>query len=150
MNRNRLHPSLLLVPCALLASAAPAEAAEWVACGSVNKLEACQLADYPSLRYEYGIAYNSAEPMPVVCTNWGRGSRIYNKAPYFVNSDRPSEIMHWGGFVFYKGSDVNDEAACGAGQWRHHYWWLSSDDVVKSRKSDGCFGSNLVIYCRLR
>jgi hypothetical protein len=141
---------LILLPLASLALSASALAAEWIACGTLNQLSSCKLADYLSTRYEYGIAYNSTEPMPAICTTWNRGDRIYNKLPYFVYSDNPTAGMFWGGFVFYTGTDAADDDTCGAGQWRHQYWKIESSGAVSAKDGNGCYGTNLTIYCRLR
>ena len=144
-----LRAILVLLPLASLALTTSALAAEWVTCGTLNQMSGCQLADYPSTRYEYGIAYNSTEPMPAICTRWNHGERIYNKLPYFVYSDDPTS-MNWGGFVFYTGTDAADDDTCGAGQWRHRYWKFESSGAVIAPGGNGCYGTNQPVYCRLR
>jgi hypothetical protein len=150
MKCKLLRPALLLVPFALLANAATAQGADWVACGTINQMSGTQLPNYPSVRYEYGIAYNGAEPLPAICTDWNRGFRCYNKQPYFVFSDNPAVGMQWGGFVFYTGTDASDDNLCLAGQWRHRYWWINSTGAISTGSSNGCYGSELTLYCRRR
>jgi hypothetical protein len=123
---------------------------EWFVCGNLSTVNpaTCQLP-YGLRDYEYGIAYNSTEPLPVVCTRWNRGQRIYNKQPYFVYSDNPVTGMRYGGFTFYQGTDAPNDN-CPAGQWRHVYWYIEADHRVVVAGSNGCYGSNLTIYCRAR
>ena len=110
----------------------------------------CQLP-YPSTHYEYGIAYNSREPLPVVCTSWNVGARLYNKDPYFVQSDNPTAGMRYGGFVFYTGTQADDDN-CPIEQWRHRYWYINPDGGITVWAGNGCYGRgrNLTVYCRAR
>ena len=81
-----------------------AHAAPWVPCAplsSINPLN-CDIASRPSSTFEYAIAYNTREPLPIVCTFWNLGARITNKQPYLVFSDNPAANLLWGGFVFYE------------------------------------------------
>jgi hypothetical protein len=103
---------------------------------------------YPLTQYEYGIGLNSDEPLPVVCTRWNHGTRIYNKQPYFVHSDNPLTGMHYGGFVFYRATDADDDDVC-VTSWRHRYWYLDTDNAVSVAGSLGCL-STLGLFCRVR
>ena len=134
------------------APARPLAVTPWVACGSLGEIDtiACQLPAYPSRDYEYAVSYNSREPLPVVCTYWNRGVRMYNKIPYLVFSDNPTAGMRHGGFIFYTGTDATDDDTCAAGQWRHRYWYLDADNTVTTLASNGCYGSNLTLFCRFR
>ncbi|MHC5732143.1 MAG: hypothetical protein ACYTXY_50405, partial [Nostoc sp.] len=101
----------------------PAYASDWIECGNLTQIDVntCQIQNYPSARYEYAITYNSTEPLPVVCTFWNVGARIYNKQPYMIFSDNPPLGMNYGGFIFYRGTQASDDATatCSSGQWRH-------------------------------
>ena len=135
---------------AALLMAEPASATGWFHCGNLSQVGwSCQLASYPSGGYEYGIAYNTSEPLPVTCSYWNYGMRIYNKAPYFVQSDTPSSGMLWGGFVFYTGTLSSDDDTCSGGSWRHSYWHLSQNNLVTLPGGNGCH-STQPIYCRAR
>ncbi|HYO66079.1 MAG TPA: hypothetical protein VEU33_08355 [Archangium sp.] len=139
---------LLLVP---LAMALPAHAGHWFPCGNITQIGwSCQLSSYPSTHYEYGIVYNSAEPHVVTCSYWNVGMRITNRLPYLVWSDNPTTSMYWGGFTFSTGTLASDDPACTNGTWRHRYWWINPDNVIKTSNSQGCYGSGLTIYCRAR
>lgn len=130
----------------------PVAIAPWFACGNLGQVNTstCQLPEYPILDYEYAIGYNSREPLPVVCTLWNRGVRLYNKTPYLIFSDNPTTVMRYGGAVFYTGTDASDDDSCASGQWRHRYWQLEAGNAVTAGQSNGCYGSNLAIYCRSR
>ena len=145
--------SLSIVPVASFA------ATPWQACGNLSQMNVANggtISGKPLSKYEYAIAYNSTEPVPVIATNWNYGIRIYNKSPYFVVSDNP-ENMKMGGFVFYSGTQASDDN-CGQGNFRHKYWYINTDGGVVTDWSNGCYGStgdgagssNPIIYCRLR
>jgi hypothetical protein len=139
---------MLLVP---LAVAFPAHAGHWFPCGDITQIGwSCQLASYPSTQYEYGIAYNSSEPQVVNCLYWNYGRRITNRHPYLTFSDNPSLPMHWGGFMFYTGTQASDDPICSGGTWRHRYWWMGANNVVSTGYGNGCVGSAIVLYCRTR
>ena len=53
---------------ALVALAEAVHAAPWKVCGELIKPSSCQISGQPLTKVEYGIAYNSAEPVPVICT----------------------------------------------------------------------------------
>jgi hypothetical protein len=134
----------------------------WAECGTILDLIGCEVPDRSPLAYEYGIAYNSAEPAVIKCTTWNKGIRVYNREPYFINADNPA-TMGWGGFVFYKGTLAtdDDDTECGTA-WRHHYWLLTTNNVVNTIAGNACYGDTtgkapngepltaLKIYCRLR
>jgi hypothetical protein len=137
--------------CTLLGSTL-AHATAWEVCGTLGTLNpvTCTLPDRPLTAFEYGIAYNTFEPVPVVCTTWNTGVRIANKEPYFVESDDPSLGMRYGGFVFYQNTYATDDDECaGIGGYRHWYWRLTTDNVVeRTFGSNGC--DNVTpVYCRL-
>ncbi len=148
----------------LLTAATQVQATPWVACGTIAQMTVANGATIPGrplTQYEYGIAYNSVEPVPIVATNWNSGYRISNKQPYLVFSDNPAAPMKMGGFVFYSGTQAADDN-CGSGFWRHRYWWndggtislfnagtLSNGDYVRTGFTNGCYTSQTV-YCRLR
>jgi hypothetical protein len=72
-----------LVLVSLLSLGVQAHAAGWFYCGDLTQIGwSCQLAGYPSTSYEYGIAYNTAEPQVANCSYWNYGMRIYNRSPY--------------------------------------------------------------------
>jgi len=94
-----------------------AQAAPWVPCAplsSINPLN-CDIASRPSSTFEYAVAYNTREPLPIVCTFWNLGARITNKQPYLVFSDNPAASLLWGGFVFYQNTAAPDDDACAGG-----------------------------------
>ena len=128
-----------------------AHAAPWQVCGTLGNINpvTCTLPDRPLTAFEYGIAYNTSEPVPVVCTTWNTGVRIANKEPYFVESDDPSLGMRYGGFVFYQNTYAPDDNECaGTGSYRHWYWRLTTDNgVERTFGSNGCDNSSPV-YCR--
>jgi hypothetical protein len=131
----------------------PVLAEPWVACGQLTDINpvTCQITGRPLTRYEYGIAYNTKEPVPVVCTFWNVGARIANKTPYLVDSDNPLAGMAYGGFVFYQNTAAPDDDACGSGGYRHHYWRLTEDNRVEVFfGSNGCFSTEQRVFCRLR
>jgi hypothetical protein len=134
----------------LIGTPSVAGAAPWVACGQISNIAVgtCQIASRPPTQYEYGIAYNTREPVPVVCTFWNVGARIANKEPYLVFSDDPLSGMRWGGFVFYQGTNASDDNAC-IGGYRHQYWTLGANNTITVGNSNGCFTTQAV-YCRLR
>jgi len=138
----------LTISLAILVLPSMAYASEWFLCGNLGQLSLCQLPSYPTLRYEYGIAYNTDEPLPIACTGWNVGRRVQNKQPYFVYSDNPANSMKWGGFVFYTGTHATDDDECQSGTWRHRYWWLDTNTTVTTASSNGCI--NQPIYCRIR
>jgi hypothetical protein len=130
--------------------AVPAQAGDWFVCGNLLEIGwSCQLANYPSTHYEYGVAYNAREPHPVTCSYWNYGMRIYNKLPYFVSSDNPQTGSFWGGFILYTGTLATDDDTCSGGTWRHQYWHLDANNAAKAYYSNGCLGG-LAIYCRAR
>lgn len=134
----------------------PAYASDWLQCGNLSQIDvnSCEIPNYPTASYEYAISYNSTEPLPVVCTNWNAGVKIYNKQPYMVASDNPPTGMSYGGFIFYKGTQAYDDATatCPSGEWRHRYWRLTQNNAIDTifYGSNGCYGTNLPIYCRAR
>jgi hypothetical protein len=124
--------------------------APWRMCGTLASFGSdCRVAGFDPNTYEYGIAYNSTEPQVVNCTYWNRGVRIYNRHPYFVFSDNPESGMRWGGFVFYRGTDAADDDTCGAG-YRHRYWYTDSANVISIGFSNGCYSTDMPVYCRER
>jgi hypothetical protein len=140
-----------LLPAAALLTAVPASAAEWFYCGDLSQVGwSCQLSSYPTRLYEYGIAYNTSEPLVVTCSYWNYGMRIYNRFPYIVYSDNPQTGSHWGGFLLYTGTQATDDDTCSGGAWRHNYWYLDPNNVVTAPGGNGCRGSDLPIYCRAR
>jgi hypothetical protein len=137
--------------CATLFTAVPAQAGEWFACGDLTQIGwSCQLANYPTRNYEYGIAYNSAEPHAVACLYWNYGMRIQNRLPYITFSDNPQTGSRWGGFILYTGTLASDDDICTNGSWRHQYWHLDPNNVVVTPGGNGCLGSSTTIYCRVR
>ncbi|MCP3102703.1 hypothetical protein LZ198_27890 [Myxococcus sp. K15C18031901] len=140
---------MLWAPGLLLAT--PAAAGPWFPCGSfsdLNLTKNCQLDRYPVTHFEYAIQYNSAEPLPVVCTTWNYGFRIYNKLPIVVESDNPQGVMRWGGAIFYTATTASDDDTCGVGTWRHKYWRLDQNNTVTTAWTNGCL--NLPLLCRER
>ena len=141
-----------------------AHAGNWFKCGVINQINPLtfQIAGFPTVpppgsprgtvSYEYGIAFNSVEPYPINITSWNQGTRIANKEPYFVNSDTPMAGMNYGGFMFLNGTaSPQDDACTSAGGYFHHYWQLSTNNVVvPTFGSNGCFTSEIPIYCRAR
>jgi hypothetical protein len=133
------------------------QAAPWVACGTLGQLTVANRATLPGkplASYEYGITYNSSEPMPIITTSWNVGLRIYNKSSYLVETDNPELGMLMGGFIFYSGTQATDDN-CGSGNWRHHYWNNDPNNQIILLGGNGCYGAtgasgNLPIYCRLR
>ncbi|MGD9509434.1 MAG: hypothetical protein AB7I59_26560 [Geminicoccaceae bacterium] len=148
--------SLLPGSLALLAlGIGSAQAAPWVVCGNLSTLSpvTCQIPGRPSTVWEYAIAYNTAEPVPVVCTSWNLGARIANKEPYLVYSDNPSVSLRWGGFVFYQNTAATDDDACAtAGGYRHRYWVLNVNNGITTGDSNGCYTTQSLatVYCRRR
>jgi hypothetical protein len=137
---------------ALLFSSIQIQAAPWFVCGNLSQMTVANNATIPGrpiTQYEYGIAYNPTEPIPVVVTHWNIGLRITNKQPYMVISDNPAVSMNQGGFVFYSGTSSSDDT-CGVGSWRHRYWWTDATNVVRTGGSNGCYGVAQPVYCRLR
>jgi hypothetical protein len=122
----------------------------WVSCGNLSDLVFCELPDFPSTDYEYGIAFVSP-PIPYLCTGWNSGSRIYNQHPFFIDSDIPDAGMRYGGVLFYSGTNSADDDLCtGASGWKHRYWYLDHTDSLKPVKtwaSNGCIDQEL--FCRL-
>ena len=138
-----------------------ANSAPWVACGKLSDINVTNnsgISGKPLTKYEYGIAssFNSTEPVPIIATSWNYGIRVYNKTPYFVFSDNPSN-MKLGGAVFYSGTQAADDN-CGSGNFRHRYWHITTNSEIITDGSHGCYGStgngtgisNPVVYCRLR
>ncbi|MCC5619310.1 hypothetical protein LC605_30450 [Nostoc sp. CHAB 5836] len=133
----------------------PAYASDWIQCANLSQIDVntCQIQNYPSARYEYAISYNTTEPLPVVCSYWNVGVRIYNKQPYMINSDNPPAGMSYGGVIFYRGTYASDDATatCSSGQWRHRYWQLTQNNRIEVvYNSNGCFGSETSVFCRAR
>lgn len=125
----------------------------WVSCGTIADFKNCEIATKPSANWEYGIAYNSKEPMPAVCTSWNLGTKIANKIPYLIETDNPSAGMSYGGFVFYDGTNSSDECTVD-GEFRHRYWKLSNG-AVSTFETNGCYGSKsspqpMTVFCRKR
>ncbi|MCC5601100.1 hypothetical protein [Nostoc favosum] len=133
----------------------PAYASDWIQCGNLSQIDVntCQILNYPTSSYEYAISYNTAEPLPVVCTQWNVGARIYNKQPYIIQSDNPTTSMSYGGFIFYRGTLASDDATatCSSGQWRHKYWRLTQNNIIDTALgSNGCYGAETPVFCRAR
>ena len=130
-----------------------AQAAPWVVCGNLTTLSpvTCQIPGRPSTAWEYAIAYNSREPLPVGCTFWNFGARIANKEPYLVYSDNPAASLRWGGFVFYQNTLAPDDDPCAPG-YQHRYWVLAANNVITTGGSNGCYTTQTLatVYCRLR
>jgi len=126
-------------------------AASWLSCGTLANIVSCQIPGRPSTQYEYAIAYNTAEPVPVVCTFWNVGERIANKEPYLILSDNPQAGMLRGGFVFYRDTSAADDT-CPGGAFRHRYWAITVDNEVDVglHQSNGCYSTNQPVYCRRR
>lgn len=121
----------------------------WAPCGTLADLSGCSLPGFPPTEYQYGVQYNSTEPMAVQCTFWNQGRRLYNTLPYFVNSDDPSAGMQWGGFMWYTGTNAADDDTCpNAGEWRHQYWILGANNAVSPIGGNGC--AIQPILCRKR
>jgi hypothetical protein len=145
---------LVVMRCAgalvLVGTAGAAQAAPWVPCGQLSNLNptTCQIANRPSTQYEYAIAYNTTEPVPVVCTFWNVGARIANKEPYLIYSDNPPAGMRWGGFVFYQNTAAADDNAC-IGGYRHQYWRFTTNNLIEVLDTNGCYTTQQV-YCRRR
>lgn len=120
----------------------------WAPCGQFTELDdMCELGKYPLLKYEYAmIGLNQPGPVPILCTGWNRGLRIYNRDPYFVESDKPDSGMKRGGMVWYKGTDATDE--CPGKNWRMRYWFITDKGDSALSGSRGC--QDQTIYCRLR
>ncbi|WP_181985053.1 hypothetical protein [Nostoc sphaeroides] len=133
----------------------PAYASDWLQCANLSQIDvnSCEILNYPSTSYEYAISYNTTEPLPVVCSTWNVGLRIYNKQPYMILSDNPPLGMSYGGFIFYRGTQASDDATatCPSGQWRHRYWRLGQNNAIETNfyGGNGCYG-DLPIYCRAR
>lgn len=145
---------LLIMLCMLLAVVESQAATPWFACGNLSQMTIFNrgtIPDRPVNSYEYGIAYNSIEPMPVVVTEWNSGIRVYNREPFLVISDFPDGTMRQGGFMFYAGTLAADDNVCeGAGNLRHRYWWNDTSNVIRTGFTNGCHGTGITVYCRLR
>jgi hypothetical protein len=132
----------------------PAYASDWLQCGNLSQIDvdSCEILNYPTARYEYAISYNTTEPLPVVCSQWNVGARIYNKQPYVIFSDNPPLGMNYGGFIFYRGTYASDDATatCASGQWRHRYWRLTQNNTIETLASNGCYGATKPVFCRAR
>jgi len=159
MKKQSLLGSLTVIGICL--SSVQVLAAPWTKCGNITQITPIiaavlpgggggEIPGYPSIKYEYAIAYNTTEPVPVVVTAWNYGTRIANKEPYLVFSDNPATGMKQGGFVFYKGTLASDDASCAAGTIRHRYWWINTNNTVATSASNGCYGATLPVYCRVR
>jgi hypothetical protein len=146
----------------LVFASAQVQAGPWLVCGTLSQMTVANKGTIPGKpvnKFEYGIAYNSVEPMPIFSTAWNNGIRIYNKLPFLIQADNPSS-MRQGGFVFYSGTLANDDN-CGNGNFRHQYWQIETDSTVTTIGTNGCYGStgtgidlngvsNPPIYCRTR
>lgn len=133
-------------------AAAPAG---WSECGSLNQIQDCELPNFPADDYEYGFKYNGPIVHRATCTTWNRGMSFYNVEPYLVETDNPSGGMRRGGTMFYTGTDAADDdepGQCATGSWRHRYWYMSAtaEPGVTPTFTNGCYGANQAIYCRLR
>ncbi len=146
--------NFLTAACLIFTTAQPQAATPWVACGTLNQMTVGNggtIPGKPVNSFEYGIAYLSNEPVPVLSSLWNSGIRVYNKDPMMVWSDNPDINMRQGGFVFYASTAAADDNVCdGVGQLRHRYWWNDTNNIVSTGASNGCFGANIPIYCRLR
>ena len=141
---------LLAAVCLVVGLVSPVRADPWVPCGRLVQINpaTCQIPGRPLTVYEYGIAYNTREPVPVVCTFWNLGARIANKTPYLIESDNPVAGMRYGGFVFYQNTLAPDDDVCSPG-YRHQYWRLTTDNAVEALATNGCNATQRV-FCRLR
>jgi hypothetical protein len=155
MKKKSLLGSLTVIGICL--SSVQVLAAPWTTCGNITQITPIttsntggEIPSYSSKNYEYAIAYNTIEPVPVVVTAWNQGTRIANKEPYLIFSDNPATGMKQGGFVFYKGTQASDDASCAAGTIRHRYWWINTDNTVATGYSNGCYGATIPVYCRAR
>lgn len=141
----------------LLSATSLTYAGSWAACGTLADLANGNgvLPGKTLVNYEYGIAYNSPEPLPVHVTTWNVGIRVYNKLPYLIETDNPEDVNanKLGGFIFYRGTYASDDN-CGAGSFRHHYWAQDTDHTAilnyNGYYSNGCYGKNITVYCRTR
>ncbi len=128
----------------------------WLDCGIITDFVNCELPRYPATHYEYAVAYNTTEPVPVLCSKWNYGYRIANKQPYLVDSDAPDKNPKLGGSMWYLDTLAADDAkagGCPAGQWRQRYWYITNKDPEGSLltyASNGCYSKDLKIYCKIR
>jgi len=128
----------------------------WVPCGKLEDLRSatkpCEIAAFPVDQYEYGFKYNTTEAVPVTCTRWNRGMRVFNRDPYMVGSDNPTSGMSLGGAMFYTETDATDDdipASCASGTWRHRYWRIVDGNLdAIGLGTNGCV--NLDLFCRRR
>lgn len=128
----------------------------WMPCGKLEELRTtakpCQLAAFPVDQYEYGFKYNTVEAVPMRCTSWNRGMRVFNRDPYFVGSDNPTSGMSLGGAMFYTETDATDDdipAVCASGTWRHRYWQIVGGSLdATGLGTNGCV--NIDLFCRRR
>ncbi len=136
----------------------------WMPCGKLEDLRSatkpCEIAAFPVDQYEYGFKYNTTEAVPVACTRWNRGMRVFNRDPYMVNSDDPTAtttpggpaVMALGGAIFYTETNAADDdipAACQSGTWRHRYWRIVGGSLdTTGLGTNGCV--NLDLFCRRR
>lgn len=148
MELNRVRALRFAALLAFLVLPSLAHASEWFLCGNLGELSSCELPQYPTTHYEYGIVYNPKQPVPVICSRWNVGLRLHNKDPYFTRSDNPTSGMLWGGFMFYTNTLATDDDECRSGTWRHRYWHLGADNAVVADGGNGCL--NPPIYCRLQ
>lgn len=145
-------------------SAALNTANPWMPCGKLEDLRStakpCQIAAFPVDQYEYGFKYNTVEAVPMTCSTWNRGLRVFNRDPYMVNSDDPTAItapggpavMALGGAIFYTETNAADDdipAACPSGTWRHRYWRIVGGSLdTTGLGGNGC--GNIDLFCRRR
>lgn len=123
-------------------------ASPWMACGTLTSITGnCQMANYPSTEYQYGVAYLTGV-IPYVCSFWNSGYRLYNRDPFFVDSDNPENGMLRGGVVFYTETEADDDDSCALeNKWRHRYWYIDETNAVQLLGSgNGCF--DYQVYCR--
>jgi hypothetical protein len=123
--------------------------APWVLCGRFADLDdRCELPKHPQTHFEYGgRLFNAGEPLPVLCTGWNKGLRLYNRDPYIIDSDNPEMGMKRGGVIYYKGTDAGDECR-GSIKWRQRYWFINAQGAIELSFGNGCYDNE--IYCRER
>ena len=139
-----------LAPAAF-ALAADQAGGPFFACGTLAQIEeeTCALPSFSPLAYQYAMDYNSAHPLPIVCTRWNSGLRIYNATPFLTFSDNATLGMRYGGFIFMRGTLDPGDLGCAHPNWHHYYWALTTNNAVSAGDSNGCLFA-VTIYCRKR
>jgi hypothetical protein len=133
-------------------TALDAHAGPWFACGAINQIDptTLQIPGRSPITYEYGISYNTPNPIPVNVQTWNVGVRISNVDPYLINNDNPSLPHNFGGFMFYRNTNAADDNFCSSvGGYHHRYWYLGANNAVIPWASNGC-QTVLPVYCRTR